>query len=222
MLERIKEDIQTVFDRDPAAKSTFEVLTCYPGLHAIWLHRIAHRLYNNKHFTLARLLSHFNRLITGIEIHPGATLGRKVFIDHGMGIVIGETAQLGDECLIYKGVVLGGVSLEKKKRHPTLGVGVVVGSNACILGAIEIGDHARIGSGSVVISSVPAEATCVGIPGRVVKQKREAGTCADLAHNDLPDPMIEVVEEFNSRIEKLETRLRQIENNPAEDEPAED
>src|SRR5512136_1710564 len=156
MWERLKEDIQTIKDRDPAAKNMVEVFLCYPGLHAIWLHLIAHALYEWRWFTTARLVSHFSRWLTGIEIHPGARIGRRLFIDHGMGVVIGETSEIGDDCLIYKGVVLGGTTLEKKKRHPTLGKRVVVGSNSTILGAISIGDGARIGSNSVVVKSVPS------------------------------------------------------------------
>jgi len=216
--ERIREDVQSVFDNDPAAKNTLEVLLTYPGLHALWLHRISHALYKMKRFTLARLMSHFGRFITGIEIHPGATIGRRVFIDHGMGIVIGETSEIGDECLLYKGVVLGGTSLAKKKRHPTLGKGVVVGSNACILGAIEIGAGARIGSGSVVIRNVPPGATAVGIPGKIVKQTgSDQGSCPEdalvdkLQHADLPDPLIEVLATWRKLFEKYEKRIRALE-----------
>ncbi|MCJ7803839.1 MAG: serine O-acetyltransferase, partial [Desulfobacterales bacterium] len=164
MWERLKEDIRTIKDRDPAAKNAVEVFLCYPGLHAIWLHRIAHALYQRRWFTTARLVSHFSRGFTGIEIHPGAKIGRRLFIDHGMGVVMGETTEIGDDCLIYKGVVLGGTTLEKKKRHPTLGNRVIIGSNSTVLGAITIGDGARIGSGSVVVKSVPAGATVVGVP----------------------------------------------------------
>src|SRR4030066_591978 len=167
MWERLKEDIQTIKERDPAAKNHVEMLLCYPGLHAIWFHRIAHSLYQRKWYTTARLVSHFNRGFTGIEIHPGAKIGRRLFIDHGMGVVIGETTEIGDDCLIYKGVVLGGTTLEKKKRHPTLGNRVIIGSNATILGATTIGDGARIGSGSVVVKAVPPGATGVGGPGRI-------------------------------------------------------
>ncbi|MGA2466293.1 MAG: serine O-acetyltransferase, partial [Thermodesulfobacteriota bacterium] len=169
MWERLKEDIRTIKERDPAAKNYVEIFLCYPGLHAIWLHRIAHALYQRKWFTTARLISHFNRGLTGIEIHPGANIGRRLFIDHGMGVVIGETSEIGEDCLIYKGVVLGGTTLEKKKRHPTLGNRVIIGSNSTVLGAITIGDGARIGSGSVVVKQVPPGATVVGVPGRIVE-----------------------------------------------------
>src|SRR5512139_565386 len=166
MWKHLKEDIRTIKERDPAAKNMVEVFLCYPGLHAIWLHRIGHALYQWGCFTNARLVSHFNRWFTGIEIHPGAKIGRRLFIDHGMGVVMGETTEIGDDCLIYKGVVLGGTTLEKKKRHPTLGNRVIIGSNSTVLGAITIGDGARIGSGSVVVKPVPPGVTVVGVPGR--------------------------------------------------------
>ena len=211
MLDRIREDIQAVFNHDPAARNTLEVILCYPGLHAIWVHHLAHRFYLWGWYTLARLVSHLGRFLTGVEIHPGAKIGRRVFIDHGMGVVIGETAEVGDDCLIYKGVVLGGTSLEKKKRHPTLGRGVVVGSNACILGAIEIGDGARIGSGSVVVRSVPAAATAVGIPGHVVNRKTTGDLSADLEHGNMPDPMLDVVKVWLRMFQKYEERLKRLE-----------
>jgi len=211
MFSRLREDIREVFVRDPAARSWLEVLLTYPGLHSLWLHRIAHWLYNKRLYTPARLVSHFNRFFTGIEIHPGAKIGRRVFIDHGMGVVIGETAEIGDDCLIYKGVVLGGVSLEKKKRHPTLGKGVVIGSNACILGNIKIGDYARIGSGSVVIEDVPEGATVVGIPGKVVKKQTTGDLAKDLAHSDLPDPIQEVLINWLRLFQRYEQRLQKLE-----------
>jgi len=211
MLKRLREDIQTVFARDPAAKNWLEVVLAYPGLHSLWLYRIAHWFYQRKWFTLARLISHFNRWLTGIEIHPGAKIGRRVFIDHGMGVVIGETAEVGDDCLIYKGVVLGGVSLEKKKRHPTLGKGVVVGSNACIWGNIKIGDYARIGSGSVVIEDVPAYATVVGVPGKVIKKRTTGDLEKDLEHSDLPDPLQEMLKTWLKIFQKYEQRLKKLE-----------
>jgi len=219
MFDRIREDIQAVFNHDPAAKNFLEVVTCYPGLHAIWIHRVAHRLYRRRLFTLARMVSHLGRFLTGVEIHPGAVIGRRVFIDHGMGVVIGETAEVGDDCLLYKGVVLGGTSLEKKKRHPTLGQGVVVGSNACILGAIEIGDGARIGSGSVIVRSVPAEATAVGIPGKVVLKKTTGDLSADLEHGNMPDPMLDVVKVWLRMFRKYEERLRRLEQEHQIKEP---
>lgn len=160
------EDVRTVFLKDPAAKNILEVLFCYPGLHAMWLHRMAHFLWKLKLHFPARFLSHVNRFLTGIEIHPGAQIGRRFFIDHGMGIVIGETTEIGDDVLMYQGVVLGGTSLEKKKRHPTVGSGVVIGSGAIVLGAIRIGDRSRIGAGSVVLKEVPPDTTVFGIPAK--------------------------------------------------------
>ena len=225
-IDRLKYDIKSVFDNDPAARNTWEVVLTYPGLHALWMHRIAHRLYLKDRFTLARLVSHFNRFLTGIEIHPGARIGKGVFIDHGMGIVIGETAEIGEHCLLYKGVVLGGTSLKRQKRHPTLGKGVVVGSNACILGGIEIGDGARIGSGSVVIRSVPAGATVVGIPGKVVRQAREKtevkGTqfSQRLEHAELPDPLVQLLSDWMRLLERYEERIQKLESQ--HDIPSED
>lgn len=213
VFSRIREDVQTVFNKDPAARSVIEVLTCYPGLHAIWLHRVAHALWVRGWRYPARLLSHFNRWLTGIEIHPGARIGRRFFIDHGMGVVIGETAEVGDDVLLYKGVVLGGVSLEKTKRHPTLGNGVVVGTNAIVLGPIEIGDNAQIGSGSVVVKPVPPCATVVGVPGKVVKVNGvRCQLKPDLHHDQLPDMVSENLRQLTQRIETLEARLRELES----------
>ncbi len=207
------EDIRAVRRSDPAARTPVEVILTYPGLHALWLHRVAHRLWNSGHIVSARLLSHLSRHYTGIEIHPGATIGRRVFIDHGMGIVIGETAVIGDDCLIYKGVVLGGTSLKRTKRHPTLGKGVTVGSNACILGAVEIGDGARIGSGSVVIKDVEERATVVGIPGRVVSKDKPSGlTIPNLDHAALPDPLQRIVKDLLGHIDRLSKRIHTLEN----------
>jgi serine O-acetyltransferase len=213
MLEHLKEDIRMIKERDPAAKNYVEILLCYPGLHAIWLHRIAHFFYLWKWYTTARLISHFNRGITGIEIHPGATIGRRVFIDHGMGVVIGETSEIGDDCLIYKGVVLGGTTLVKKKRHPTLGNRVVVGSNSTILGAITIGDGARIGSNSVVIKPVPPGATVVGVPGRIVESLTAETTAElDFEHGNLPDPLSDLMKMLLQLHSRLEDRIKRLEN----------
>ena len=173
MFSRIKDDIQGVFHRDPAARNTFEVLTNYPGLHAVWLHRISHKLWKANWKWLARSLSTFNRWLTGIEIHPGATLGRRVFIDHGRGVVIGETAEVGDDVTLYHGVTLGGTSWTPGKRHPTLEKGAVVGAGAKVLGPITIGENAKVGSNSVVVKDIPAGATAVGIPGRIIISKRQ-------------------------------------------------
>lgn len=212
----VMEDVRAVRENDPAARGGIEILAAYPGLHAIWLHRLANRLWRRDLTTTARLLSHFARGITGVEIHPGATLGHGVFIDHGMGVVIGETAVVGDDCLIYKGVVLGGTSLERQKRHPTLGKGVVVGSNACILGNIRIGDGARVGSGSVVIRDVPAGATAVGVPSRIVST---VGSHAPLDHADLPDPVASVLRSMLSDIEALTERIATLEGGPTGADP---
>jgi serine O-acetyltransferase len=212
MWELLKEDIRTIKDRDPAAKNAVEVLLCYPGLHAIWLHRIAHALYQRGWFTTARLVSHFSRGLTGIEIHPGAKIGRRLFIDHGMGVVIGETSEIGDDCLIYKGVVLGGTTLEKKKRHPTLGNRVIIGSNSTVLGAIPIGDGARIGSGSVVVKPVPAGATVVGVPGRIVESLTPEKEDLDFEHGNLPDPLSDIMKMLLQLHSKLEDRVKRLEN----------
>jgi serine O-acetyltransferase len=168
----LREDLQTVFKKDPAARSTLEVLFCYPGLHAIWNHRLAHFLWKHKMRLLGRMMSHTARFVTGVEIHPGATIGRRFFIDHGMGVVIGETSEIGDDVLLYQGVVLGGTTHEKKKRHPTLGNNVVVGAGAILLGDIVIGDEARVGAGSVVVTSLEPRTTAVGVPARVVRRGR--------------------------------------------------
>lgn len=208
MFERIREDLEMVRMRDPAARSTLEILFCYPGLHAIWLHRLASWFWNHKLLFLGRLTSTINRLLTGIEIHPGATIGRRVFIDHGMGVVIGETAEVGEDVLIYQGVVLGGTSLEKTKRHPTIGTGVVIGSGAKIIGNIKIGDASKIGAGSVVLKPVPAGSTCVGIPGRVVQEERK---CAiDLDHGELPDPVAEVITLLLKRQDEMESQIKEL------------
>jgi serine O-acetyltransferase len=217
MWERLKEDIQTIKQRDPAAKNYVEILLCYPGLHAIWFHRMAHFLYRQKWFTTARLISHFNRWFTGIEIHPGAKIGKRLFIDHGMGVVIGETTEIGDDCLIYKGVVLGGTALEKKKRHPTLGNRVIIGSNSTVLGAITIGDKARIGSGSVVIKPVPAGATVVGVPGRVVESLTPEKLELDFEHGNLPDPLSDIMKMILQLHHKLEERVKRLENHEDKD-----
>lgn len=208
-VETFRGDIKVVSDRDPAAKNFFEILTCYPGLHSIWMHRLAHFFYKRKEYSFARLISHINRFLTGIEIHPGAAIGKRFFIDHGMGVVIGETAIIGDDVLIYKGVVLGGTSLEKKKRHPTIGNSVVIGTNAIVLGAITIGNHSRIGSGSVVIKSAPPNSTIIGIPGRIIKENYELKI--DLQHGQLPDPIADALAVVLREQQLLEERLKVIE-----------
>jgi len=205
--EDIREDIRTVFEKDPAARSTLEVLCCYPGLHAIWMHRVAHSLWNKHFYFLARLTSHISRALTGIEIHPGAKLGKRVFIDHGSGVVIGETAEVGDDVLIYMGVVLGGTALERTKRHPTIENDVVMGSGSIVLGPITIGKGAKVGAGSVVIRSVPPEATVVGVPARIAGPQ-SSGPVGQLNHDKLPDPMLTVVSQMLDRLSRLEERLQ--------------
>ena len=210
MFKTLREDIQTVFAKDPAARSTLEVIFCYPGLHALWFHRFAHFLWQHKLRFPARLLSHINRFLTGIEIHPGARIGRRFFIDHGAGVVIGETAEIGDDVLLYQGVALGGTTLKKGKRHPTIGSNVVMGTGAVALGAITIGDGAKVGAGSVVVKSVPPGATVVGIPGRIVEDHRKP--FMDLEHGNLPDPVAEAVRLILREQDKLEERLRILES----------
>ena len=206
----IREDIRTVFTRDPAARNVLEVVCCYPGLHALWLHRVAHFLWQHKAKLLARIFSHLNRFLTNVEIHPGARIGRRLFIDHGAGIVIGETAEIGDDVLLYQGVVLGGTTTTKKKRHPTLKNGVVMGTGAIALGAITIDNRARIGAGSVVIKSVPPGATVVGIPGRVVENL--FAPPSNLEHGQLPDPVTETINLLLKEQEELRQRLSRLES----------
>jgi serine O-acetyltransferase len=216
MFSRTREDIQCVFERDPAARTVWEVLTCYPGFHALQLHRFNHMLWGWKLRWLARLGSHLARFLTGIEIHPGARIGRRVFIDHGMGVVIGETAEIGDECTLYHGVTLGGVSWNKGKRHPTLGRGVVVGAGAKILGPFVVGDGAKVGSNSVVVKAVPAGATVVGIPARVVEHRADNAEAALMAFDayavsaDLDDPLNKVLLTLGSRTDDMDSRVAEI------------
>jgi serine O-acetyltransferase len=206
----LREDIRTVFDNDPAARSVLEVIFCYPGLHALWFHRLAHFLWQHHFRFPARFISHVSRFLTGVEIHPGATIGRHFFIDHGIGVVIGETAEIGNNVLIYQGVVLGGTTLNKGKRHPTVGNNVVFGTGAVALGAITIGDGARIGSGSVVVKSVPPGATVVGVPGRVTEDHTIEPPA--LEHGKLPDPVAEAIRLVLKEQDKLEERLRRLES----------
>lgn len=223
MFARIREDIDSVFARDPAARHTIEVLTTYPGLHAIWLHRISHWLWCRGLKWLARLLSTFARWLTGVEIHPGATIGRRFFIDHGMGVVIGETAVIGDDCTLYHGVTLGGVSWNAGKRHPTLGNNVVVGAGAKILGPFTVGDGARIGSNSVVVKEVPPGATVVGIPGRAVmpraatedQAKRAAiaqklGFDAYAITQNIPDPVVDAINKLLDHLHAVDGKLEHL------------
>ncbi|MFC2007184.1 serine O-acetyltransferase [Chloroflexota bacterium] len=209
MFRTLREDIRTVFSKDPAARNMLDVLLFYPGLHAIWTHRLANFLWQHKLRFPARLLSHINRFLTGIEIHPGAEIGRRCFIDHGAGVVIGATSEIGDDVLLYQGVVLGGTTLEKGKRHPTLGNNVEMGTGSVALGDISIGDGARIGSGSVVIRSVPPGTTVVGIPGRAVSDSQQP--IMDLEHGRLPDPIAEAIRLVLKEQDKLTERLKKLE-----------
>ena len=211
MFEGITEDIKSVFDRDPAARTTFEVLTCYPGVHARIFHRMAHRLWRANFKWLARFLAHIARGLTGIEIHPGATVGRRFFIDHGMGVVIGETAEIGDDVTLYHGVTLGGTSWQEGKRHPTLGNGVVVGAGAKILGPINIGDNAKIGSNAVVVKDVPAGATAAGIPARILDDAKKAkGFNAYGVSNDQNDPLSKAIHGLLGHSMVVDQRINRI------------
>jgi serine O-acetyltransferase len=211
LLRLLREDVSCVFQRDPAARSRFEVLTTYPGVHAILMQRIAHRLWKFGLRYLARLISWFARLLTNIDIHPGATIGRRFFIDHGAGVVIGETAEIGDDVTLYHGVTLGGTTWNKGKRHPTLGDGVVVGAGAKILGAITLGEHVRVGANSVVVKDVPSHRTVIGIPGRIVLRTEEADANniygINLDHHLIPDPVGRAIACLMERIEVLEGQL---------------
>lgn len=210
MFKIIKEDIQSVLDRDPAARNALEVLLCYPGLHAIWSHRLSHRLWTSGFKLTARWISQLVRNLTGIEIHPGATIGHNFFIDHGMGVVIGETAEIGDHVTIYHGVTLGGTSLHKKKRHPTIGDHVVIGAGAKVLGAITIGENSRIGANAVVVKSTPPESVIVGVPGQVVVRDHPVhlpDEKADLEHGSLPDTIGDTLSALIAHVESLEKRV---------------
>ncbi len=209
MLETIREDIRTAFARDPAARSTWEVLTCYPGLHAVWMHRIAHWLWTHRLKWLGRFVSHLARWLTGIEIHPGARIGRRFFIDHGMGVVIGETTEIGDDVTLYHGVTLGGTTWEKKKRHPTLENGVIVGAGAKVLGAITIGEQSRIGANSVVLRDVPPHSTVVGIPGTVVGSTESLiqDGRINLDHHLLGNPVAEALGHVLKMIDDVNARI---------------
>lgn len=213
MFTRLREEIAVVFDRDPAARNTWEVITCYPGFHAMLFHRVAHGLWGARLRWIARFTSHLSRWLTGIEIHPGATIGRRFFIDHGMGVVIGETAEIGDDCTLYHGVTLGGTSWNKGKRHPTLGKGVVVGAGAKILGPILIGDGARIGSNAVVVKEIPPGATAIGIPARIIEAQEATQNGRFAAYavvRDLNDPMGKALHELIGHTADTDKRIEQI------------
>lgn len=201
ILKRVKDDVNMVFEQDPAARTTLEVITSYAGIHAVWSHLVAHELYKKKKYVLARLISQVTRFFTGIEIHPGAQIGRRLFIDHGMGVVIGETCRIGDNVTIYQGVTLGGTGKEKGKRHPDIGDNVLIAAGAKVLGNIKIESDVNIGANSVVLSSVPSYSTVVGIPGHIVKQDgRRTGKTFD--HRNLPDPLFEQLKELEKQLEK--------------------
>ena len=210
MFKTFREDIRTVFAEDPAARNILEVVFLYPGLHALWCHRLAHWFWEHRLRFFARYLSHCARFLTGIEIHPGAKIGRRFFIDHGMGVVIGETAEIGNDVLIYQGVVLGGTTLQKKKRHPTIGNNVVIGSAAILLGPITVGDGARIGANSVVVGSVPPGAVVVGVPGRVVEDRQKT-SAMNLEHGKLPDPFSDAIRLILKEQHSLDERMRKLE-----------
>jgi len=209
MLEIIKQEIASIKERDPAARSTFEIIITYSGLHAILAYRISHWFFEKKYFTIARVISQTSRFFTGIEIHPGAKIGKGLFIDHGMGVVIGETAEIGDNCLIYQGVTLGGTGKDHGKRHPTLGNNVMVGAGAKVLGPFKVGDNAKIASNAVVLEEVPENATAVGVPARIVKRDgMKMKTCQDLDQIHIPDPVAQELCKHLMRIEKLEKLLK--------------
>jgi serine O-acetyltransferase len=220
MFDNLRADIQAVKERDPAARSRLEVFLAYPGIHALMFYRQAHRAWNHQWYLLGRVLSHIGRVLTGIEIHPGAKIGQRVFIDHGMGVVIGETAEVGDDCTLYQGVTLGGTSLEKGKRHPTLKNGVIVGGGAKVLGPITIGEHAMIGANAVVVKDVPDGVTVAGVPAKIVRGKRKGHEDEFLAYGtpgDLPDPvarsidkLLDMVDQLGSRVGQLERELREL------------
>ncbi len=219
MFKGLRSDIKAVFDRDPAANNLLEVLLCYSGLHAILLHRVAHFLYRRLGLvTLPRFISQLGRFLTGIEIHPGAQIGEGFFIDHGMGVVIGETTEIGHEVTIYQGVTLGGTGKEKGKRHPTIGDGVMISTGAKILGSITIGPRAKVGAGAVVLEDVPPDSTVVGIPGRVVIRGGRRISVPDLDHGDLPDPVVEMLTALQQRIKDLEEEMESLEKNQRESE----
>jgi serine O-acetyltransferase len=211
VISRVREDIQAVFDRDPAARTGLEVALTYPGLHAIWIHRFAHWLWEHQLKLLGRLVSEVSRFITGIEIHPGAKIGRRLFIDHGMGVVVGETCEIGDDVLIYQGVTLGGTSLKKEKRHPTLEDHVMVSAGASVIGPVRIGEGSRIGAGAVVVSSAPPYSTIVGIPGKIIEGDAARHEVMELDHAKLPDPVARAISNVVEKLNRMGARMEEIE-----------
>ncbi|WP_079708189.1 serine O-acetyltransferase [Paraliobacillus ryukyuensis] len=207
--KQLKEDIDVIFDQDPAARTYIEIILTYSGLHAVWSHRVAHAFYRKKFFFIAKLISQCSRFFTGIEIHPGAQIGRRFFIDHGMGVVIGETCEIGDDVTIFQGVTLGGTGKEKGKRHPTIKNKVIIATGAKVLGSIVIEESAKIGAGSVVLKDVPACSTVVGIPGKVVVQNGER-VKRDLDHQNLPDPVSEIIKELHGEVEELRREVDRL------------
>jgi serine O-acetyltransferase len=210
MFARMREDIKSVFERDPAARNALEVFFCYPGLHAVWFHRLAHWFWTHEFYFVGRLISHGGRFFTGIEIHPGATIGRRFFIDHGMGVVIGETAEIGDNVTMYHGVTLGGVTWDKVKRHPTIGDNVVIGSGAKVLGPFTVGANSKIGSNSVVVKEVPPNSSVVGIPGRVVMAAEKPPEKPDLEHGKMPDPEAKAIACLFDQLRDLEKKYQSL------------
>ena len=210
--EQFRMDVEAVRDRDPAATNTLEIITTYPGLHAIWLHRVAHYLHGRGVPGLPRAISIFSRWLTGVEIHQGATIGQGFFIDHGMGVVIGETTEIGDDVTLYQGVTLGGTGKEKGKRHPTIEDGVVIAVGASVLGAITVGKNSKVGAGAVVIQDVPENCTVVGVPGRVTVCSGERISPIDLHHEELPDPVLEMFNTIERRLDRIERKIKKTED----------
>ena len=207
MFDRLRSEIKAIKEKDPAVRSTLEIFLCYPGFYALLMHRVSHWLWNHSLKLLARMNSNLARFLTGIEIHPGAQFGKRVFIDHGMGVVVGETAIVGDDVLIYQGVILGGTSTEKTKRHPTVKNGVIIGAGAKVMGNITVGEYSKIGTGAVVLKDVPSNSTCVGVPGRIVKRKGERKK-VDLDHNKLPDPVADAIKTLQKHLKENDEHIK--------------
>lgn len=221
VFETIQRDIQAARDRDPAVRSTLEILFCYPGLHALWLHRLAHWFWTRRFLFIGRFVSHVNRFLTGIEIHPAARIGPGFFIDHGMGVVIGETTEIGENVTLYQGVTLGGTSLERKKRHPTIGNNVIIGSGAKILGPFRVGDNSKIGSGTVVVKEVPPNSVVVGVPGRVIYQDGKKVSELDFDWTNLPDPVAQALQCLLDRMDEMEKEITELKGRAPKEMPAE-